>query len=200
LTWFCAIASWNAWLCLVGWSYHGAVAANYASLYPERVERLILSGPMAPSYSGEAARVLQSRLDPQTISDLMQSPPPDPAAAAKAWRAAVMPGYFADGGAYARAFPQPRESDNERMANVSRHLSALTASLSAWDWRSAAARYGGPVRILHGQGDFVPLEGSREWERSFPNARLLVIPNAGHFIWLEQPEPFFGAMEAFLGS
>jgi pimeloyl-ACP methyl ester carboxylesterase len=50
---------------LFGWSYHAAVAADYASRHPELVERLILSGPMAPSYSGEAARVLQSRLDPQ---------------------------------------------------------------------------------------------------------------------------------------
>src|ERR1039458_2071178 len=41
----------------------------------------------------------------------------------------------------------------------------------------------------------IPLDGSREWRRSFPNARLAVVPNAGHFIWLEQPEAFFGALE-----
>jgi pimeloyl-ACP methyl ester carboxylesterase len=33
---------------LVGWSYHGAVAASYASRYPGAVDRLILSAPVAP--------------------------------------------------------------------------------------------------------------------------------------------------------
>jgi len=27
-----------------------------------------------------------------------------------------------------------------------------------------------------------------------------VVPNAGHFIWLEQPEAFFGMLEPFLGD
>jgi len=59
------------------------------------------------------------------------------------------------------------------------------ASLRDRDWRAAARAYGAPVLIWHGQGDFVPLEGSREWQRCFPYARL-VVPRAGHFIWLEQ--------------
>ncbi|HTT63737.1 MAG TPA: hypothetical protein VMG35_17920 [Bryobacteraceae bacterium] len=39
------------------------------------------------------------------------------------------------------------------------------ASLRDRDWRAAARAYGAPVLIWHGQGDFVPLEGSREWQR-----------------------------------
>jgi pimeloyl-ACP methyl ester carboxylesterase len=31
-----------------------------------------------------------------------------------------------------------------------------------------------------------------------PNARLLVIPNSGHFPFLEQPQKFFAAAELFL--
>jgi pimeloyl-ACP methyl ester carboxylesterase len=96
---------------LVGWSYHGAVAANYASRHPDAVERLIVSGPMAPSYSDQAAAALQPRLDMQAIADLMKSPPADPAAASKVWHDVVLRGYFADGGAYARSFPKPRESE-----------------------------------------------------------------------------------------
>jgi proline iminopeptidase len=83
---------------------------------------------------------------------------------------------------------------------VNQHLNALMASLGDWDWRAAAGQYAGPVLIVHGQGDFLPLEGSCEWQRSFPNARLVVVPNAGHFIWLEQPETFFGALDQFLGD
>ena len=141
---------------LLGWSYHGAGASNYASRHPDAVERVIMSGPLAPSYSEQAAAALQSRLDMQAIADLMKSPPTDPAAATKAWHDIVLRGYFADGGAYARSFPKPRQSDNERIGNVNQHLNAL-------------------ILIAHGQSDFVPLEGSREWQRSFPNARLVVV-------------------------
>ena len=74
----------------------------------------------------------------QAIADLMKSPPADPAAASKVWHDVVLRGYFADGGAYARSFPKPRESENERSGNVSQHLNALMASLRDWDWRSAA--------------------------------------------------------------
>ena len=74
------------------------------------------------------------------------------------------------------------------------------ASLGDWDWRPVAASYAGPVLIVHGDDDWNPLDGSRERRRSFPNARLAVVPNAGHFIWLEQPEAFFGALDRFLGD
>jgi pimeloyl-ACP methyl ester carboxylesterase len=79
-------------------------------------------------------------------------------------------------------------------------VNAIMASLGDWDWRAEAAGYGGPVLIVHGDGDWNPLDGSREWQASFPNARLAVVPNAGHFIWLEQPEAFFGMLDQFLGD
>jgi pimeloyl-ACP methyl ester carboxylesterase len=33
-----------------------------------------------------------------------------------------------------------------------------------------------------------------------PDARLTVVPNAGRFIWLEQPETFFSMLDQFLGD
>lgn len=130
----------------------------------------------------------------------MKSPPADPAEASKAWHAIVLRGDFADSGAYARSVPKPCESENERPRNVAQHVNAIMASLGDWDWRPVAASYAGPVLIVHGDDDWNPLDGSREWRRSFPNARLVVVPNAGHFIWLEQPEAFFGALDRFLGD
>ena len=46
---------------LLGWSYHGTVAANYASRHPDIVERVIMSGPLAPSYAEQATAALHSR-------------------------------------------------------------------------------------------------------------------------------------------
>ena len=188
---------------LFGWSLHGGVVANYAIRHPDVVVRMALCGPLAPRrvpYSEQGAATLQSRLDMTAIGNFMKSPPADPAEASKAWNAIVLRGYFAANGAYARSIPRPRESENERPRNVAGHVNAIMASLGDWDWRAEAAGYGGPVLIVHGDGDWNPLDGSREWQASFPKARLAVVPNAGHFIWLEQPEAFFGMMEPFLGD
>jgi proline iminopeptidase len=188
---------------LFGWSYHGGVAAHYAGRHPEVVPRLVLSGPIAPRrvpYSDQAAAALQSRLDMAAVAEFMKSPPADPAEATKVWNAIALRGYFAACGAFARSAPKPSPSENERPRHVAGHVNALMASFGDWDWRPLAAAYAGPVLILHGADDWNPIEGSREWQASFPNARLVAIPNAGHFIWLEQPEAFFAALHQFLGG
>ena len=55
-----------------------------------------------------------------------------------------------------------------------------------------------PVLIIHGEADYLPLGGSRSWAAAMPNARLLVIPGAGHLPQGERPDIFFPAVETFL--
>jgi pimeloyl-ACP methyl ester carboxylesterase len=43
------------------------------------------------------------------------------------------------------------------------------------------------VQAGHGEEDFVPIGGAREWAAHLRDARLLAIPNCGHFPWLEAP-------------
>jgi pimeloyl-ACP methyl ester carboxylesterase len=45
-----------------------------------------------------------------------------------------------------------------------------------------------PTLILHGDDDFVPLEVVRRIADAIPGARLVVLPDCGHFAYLEQPE------------
>jgi 3-oxoadipate enol-lactonase len=46
-----------------------------------------------------------------------------------------------------------------------------------------------PVEIVAGENDRgIPLERSREMEKLFPNAHLVVIPNAGHMVMMEAPQ------------
>lgn len=52
--------------------------------------------------------------------------------------------------------------------------------------------------MVHGREDGVPLSGGRAWAAGDPNARLVVLSPAGHFPFLEQPEPFFEAVDTFL--
>jgi proline iminopeptidase len=56
-----------------------------------------------------------------------------------------------------------------------------------------------PTLIIVGNDDFIcPPSAAEYLHREIPNSRLLVIENAGHFPWLEQPEQFFGGIRTFL--
>jgi pimeloyl-ACP methyl ester carboxylesterase len=42
--------------------------------------------------------------------------------------------------------------------------------------------------VVEGEKTNVPLDATREWVKAAPRARLLLIPNAGHFTLVEKPE------------
>jgi pimeloyl-ACP methyl ester carboxylesterase len=46
--------------------------------------------------------------------------------------------------------------------------------------------------------DVVRLRGSEFYASAYPNARLLLIQNAGHLAHVETPDIFFPAVETFL--
>jgi proline iminopeptidase len=56
-----------------------------------------------------------------------------------------------------------------------------------------------PALVIVGDDDFVcPPDAAEYLHREIPNSKLLVIQNAGHFPWLEQPEQFFDGIKSFL--
>jgi proline iminopeptidase len=55
-----------------------------------------------------------------------------------------------------------------------------------------------PVLVIHGVGDVIPLRASEFWAAGYPNARLFLIPKAGHMAQVEAPDVFFPAIETFL--
>jgi proline iminopeptidase len=186
---------------LFGWSYHGGVVTNYASQNPDQVRRMILADPMAPRknpFGVEASQNLQARLDMPAITQLMKSLPADPVESCQALSSIFFRPYFFDPAAHARSLATPCDFPNEWGRNLMPHMNAFMASLGDWDWRHVAARVRAPVLIVHGDADFNPLEGSREWQKSFPDARLVVSPSSGHLPWLEQAELFSTCVREFL--
>jgi proline iminopeptidase len=75
---------------------------------------------------------------------------------------------------------------------------ATLASLGDWDFRSIARSIRVPTLIAEGAETTVPLTPTREWATAIPNARLMLIPKAGHELFLDQPEAFLTAAETFL--
>ena len=77
-------------------------------------------------------------------------------------------------------------------------LSAFQESLGMWDWRSELASLQTPVLIIHGDQDAIPAAPLRSGRRLCRNAQLVVVPEADHLPWLDQPRPFAAAVAEFL--
>jgi pimeloyl-ACP methyl ester carboxylesterase len=73
----------------------------------------------------------------------------------------------------------------------------MTGEHGGWDWRADAGRVTAPVLTVHGARDNIPVEASREWVRSFPNARFLLIDRAGHYPHFERPDVFISCLATF---
>ncbi len=55
-----------------------------------------------------------------------------------------------------------------------------------------------PVLILRGDSDYLPQRAAEDYASTFPQARLIRIPAAGHFIWLDQPQRYRDEIISFL--
>jgi proline iminopeptidase len=106
---------------------------------------------------------------------------------------AVLPFYFVD------------QENRER--NVAA-FAAMSASIRAWQSGGQRSPFSlvdrlpeiqAPTLIVVGAGDFIcsPRQAQRlHW--GIPNSKLLLIEEAGHFPWMEQPEAFYGGVRHFL--
>jgi pimeloyl-ACP methyl ester carboxylesterase len=89
------------------------------------------------------------------------------------------------------------ESRRNKMAAVDRYT---FPSLGDWDWRDAVRGIDAPTLAIHGTEDPLPLDGAREWVSLIRGARILILDGVGHFPYLEAPERFFPAADAFLSG
>jgi pimeloyl-ACP methyl ester carboxylesterase len=192
-------------MALIGWSGLGMEMAVYAMRHPERVTRLVQVAPVPPRqtpwaeqgyaararrYDGEAVRRFDERLDAGDFET-------DPAGHCRALNNVVLPALLATPSRYNR-IPDVCVHENEWPVNTGPLFEALLGSFGDYDWRNSLESVTVPRLVVHGEEEAFPLEGSREWVRGFQNARLLVIPNARHFPFVDRPDLFFPAIDRFL--
>ncbi len=185
---------------LLGHSWGGGIAVLGAEQDREGVRKLVLVdavGPRSESWLPhlhDAAlarlaapqRAVLQHIDPVT---LLTGVP----AAHSAYARAIYPAWFADP-EMAQLFVPPRSE--------SRTGAAVAARLrrEGYDWTALVRAVQVETLVLHGADDLLPTSVARELVALLPNARLSIIPQAGHMPFWEQPEAFFGRVEQFLGG
>ncbi len=194
-------------LSLLGHSWGGGLAALYALQHRTHVERMLLLAPMTPRgdpYFSRAAEEFLPRLDSATwvrLRALDQSLPTadDPVATCRELMQGLMvaPLYFADAAGARRFRGDFCDAPPEALRTVSSVREAFNRSRGAWDLRAELKTLRVPTLVVHGAHDAIPLEASREWVSSLPNARLLVVQGADHYLFAEKPEQVIPAADWF---
>jgi proline iminopeptidase len=183
---------------LLGHSWGGVLAMEYAIRHPDRVSQLILLDTAPASAGGwQVMRDELGRRRPAADAEEMRAIAATDAYgcgdldAADAYnrihfRITVPPdlldalvvrlrsNYTADGVLLARAIEQRLSDETFRSAD--------------WDLVPALQGLDVPTLLLHGEHDFIPLELAARIADAVPGARLEVLPGCGHFTFLEAAE------------
>jgi len=190
---------------IIGWSGSGMEMFVYALRNPHRVSRLIQLAPVAPRFEPYAAMMMddrERRTDKSARDALRQRKvggefDHDPAAYCREVEKVSNPPLFADPERLP-VTPDVCQYENEHDENISKYFAKLFESIVGYDWRESLSKITIPRLVIHGEKDNIPLEGNREWVRGQPNARLLIIREAGHWPHYEQPAATLTAMSDFL--
>ena len=195
---------------LIGNSWGGLLVAAYAAAHPDRIERMVMHDPAPPTRamiaatSQELSDRARRRLDPakrRRLGELFdgdyRQTAPDARAACREWALLLLP--LMTAGSPTSPIKGDVCDGTEQALRLQQTVNGqIWGTMGDFDLTPGMAAVKAPVLIIHGEADYIPLEGSRAWARSMPNARLLIIPGAGHTPQGETPEIFFPAVEAFL--
>lgn len=185
---------------IVGHSFGGILAMMYAREHPERVAALALidsGGPTLQSVPG-FTKNLESRLtaeDRALIAEWSAS-----ARLEANRRKAVLeiaraktPAYFAD---RKKALPLMESMDETSFSDAA--FWSIVPQMMHLDLREGLEKVEAPVLVIHGKDD--PLPSGEEVHATFPSSKFVLLENAGHFPWLEQPDAFYAALGEFLAA
>ncbi|MGH6690252.1 MAG: alpha/beta fold hydrolase [Gammaproteobacteria bacterium] len=192
-------------MALIGWSGLGMEIVVYAMHYPERVTRIVQVAPVPPRnspFNERAYAERERRIDQTALARLEERKAAgdfseDPAGYCRARTTLTRVASFADR-TRAAEVPDVCVYPNEWLDNLGPLFRALLGSFGDYDWRDELDSLDVPRMVIHGAQDTFPLEGSREWVAGYPSARLIVLEGAGHYPFIERPDAFFPAVEAFL--
>lgn len=191
---------------ILGHSWGGFLAAQYAVAHPDKVGKLLLIDPgPPPSYKPYFDKFQPvKRLDSSDVAKMRK--------AGAGWAnsdnpykncwdlfGAIGKGYTSNPDYLRQAWggicntPQDglRSELNEK---VMQYLD------ENYDFRDEFAGITAPTLIVYGKDDPIPFGGIEQYHNTIKNSKLRVIKNSGHFPFYEQPYEFFNIVENFMDN
>jgi proline iminopeptidase len=184
---------------VLGHSWGGVLAMEYAARHPDRLTHLILMNTAPASYEDRLAfrrhvGQVRSAADVEAMQAIAATPEfraGDPAADAQYYRIHFRPA-VGEPELLDRLVPRLRRNFTPARVLLARaiedRLYDQTWSAPGYDLRPALRHLSVPTLVLHGEHDIVPVEPAAHIAGAIPGARLVVLPGRGHFAHLEAPD------------
>jgi len=193
---------------LLGHSWGGVLAMEYAIRHPERTSHLILVNTGPASHDDYMLlRAERRRTAPRDMERLVaMSSTPEYRAGDLEADAAYYRIHF---GATLRSPEQLEQLVRSLRANftpngilkarvIEERLMNETWRSSEYDLFPKLARLRVPALLIHGEHDLVPVECARRIAEAIPGARFVLLDGSGHFSYLEAPDAVRKAVVEFL--
>jgi proline iminopeptidase len=190
-----AALGFDRWTVL-GHSYGAFIALTYAMKFPERTTALVTIGGAASFEHGPAViENLDKREQPDAagaLREVLGQPARDDQHLADVWPR-ILPLYF--------------HQWNARHANALADTIFSAAGynrgselLATYNIKGELARITSPTFLVVGGDDFItPADiGTAALVKGIPHTKVAIIPNAGHFPFLEQPVAFDAELRKYL--
>jgi pimeloyl-ACP methyl ester carboxylesterase len=190
---------------LLGHSHGGVVAAAYAAAHPERVDRLVLASTLArfaAEQEDAMVRGMEARSGEPWYADARDALEAEQAGEFAtdeelgALSLREFPFYFARYGAGEAAYLdslRPEVPCADALLLFNREI------FESFDLRGDLPRIRAPTLVLTGADDFItgPV-CAEELAAGISGAETVVLPDAGHFVFVETPERFRSEIVRFL--
>jgi proline iminopeptidase len=193
-------------LSIVTHSFGTAIGLSYAAKYPERVARMVIAGGLAdaPRSCREGAERM-ARLHPELHARAFPKGA-DAVSDEQICARTFVPGRAGEELRAADMFPNPEARQRFQAFEAASGL-RNTGELSGYQFRhgllqwrfTGQARVTMPVLVIAGEQDWAAGPAAqRHLAGTLPNARLLVYPGVGHWMFVEAPERFARDVGLFL--
>lgn len=188
---------------ILGHSWGGFLALNYAIAHPERVEKLILSNSMPASSEDYAlfAEEWKKRMAPyqtelEAIQQKAEFAEGDPSLVAAMYRL-IFRTYChnPDHATYLNLTLTPTAFHSG--SNVYAHFNAALFEKS-FNLHPSLKTLQIPTLILHGDGDPVPPLTAQNLHNSLENSQFVLMKNCGHFPFVEDPDTYLKLIMHFV--
>jgi proline iminopeptidase len=194
------LKKWN----VIGHSWGSMVAHAYVAAHPDKVTSVVFLGDVGPDTSilNAAGDNVDQVLTPEELAIEQKAGanavtgPADDDAALNLFMV-QLPGFFfsrkiAD--ASRPLFPKGCLVGNTE------NIVLPTLMKENWDVTKAIRKYKGPVLALQGRQDMCGETPPWKDKIAMPQTQVVFVERAGHMPWMEQPKPFFKALDAFLSK
>ncbi|MET0946717.1 MAG: alpha/beta fold hydrolase [Flavobacterium sp.] len=189
------IKKWN----ILGHSFGGMLASYYATIYPNSINKLVLS-----SSGGIDLSLLKGpNLIEQNLSKIEKD-------SMNYWESKIEKGdtsYAARLGR-GRAMAPAYVYDQKYVPIIAERLTQGNSKINGLLWQDmqkinfdCAAKlksFKNPVLIIQGKEDVISNEIGELAQKTLPNSKLILLENCRHYGWLDAKENYFGEINSFL--